>query len=89
MGFSTEILKSTLLECEKKLLEMPNFQQLHSIKAQINYLIDLIENRTSDRSRLKEIIIGVYAAREFETRDMEFANRLYQVEDLVAQIKKS
>jgi hypothetical protein len=83
-----QVLRTALAECERKLQQSPDFQPLLSIEEQIRYLIDVAETRTQDRSRLKDIIVGVYAAREFEDRDMAFANLLYQVEDVVDMLKK-
>jgi hypothetical protein len=87
MNTETQTLKSALASCEAHLRTMPDLQPLHSIKAQLTYLIDLAEGRSTDRSRLDEIIVGVYAAREFETRDMEFANLLYEVEEVVKAMR--
>jgi Tsi6 len=86
--YELQILKTALAECEKKISQTPNFQPLLSIEKQIQYLIDLTENKTHDHSRLKDIMIGVYAVREFEDRDMEFANLLYEVEEVVDLLKK-
>jgi Tsi6 len=82
-----QTLKTALASCEAHLCTMPDFQPLHSVKAQLTYLIDLADGRSTDRSRLEEIIIGAYAAREFETRDMGFANLLYEVEEIVRAMK--
>jgi hypothetical protein len=83
----TQALKTALASCEAHLRTMPNLQPLQSIQAQLTYLIDLTEGRITDRSQLDEIIIGVYAARDFETRDMDFANLLYEVEEVVKAMK--
>jgi hypothetical protein len=86
--YELQILKAALAECKRRIRQTPRFQPLLSIEKQIQYLIDLTENNTHDHSQLKDIIIGVYAAREFEDRDMEFANLLYKVEEVVDLLKK-
>lgn len=83
-----QTLKTALMECKARLKSSPGFQPLMSIEAQLEYLIDVAEGRNLDRSRLNEIIIGIYAAREFETRDMQFANLLYEVEEAVDVMKQ-
>jgi hypothetical protein len=83
-----QVLRTVLAKCKRKLQQTPDFQPLLSIEKQIQYLIDVAETRTQDRSRLKDIIVDVYAAREFEDRDITFANLLYQVEDVVDMLKK-
>lgn len=83
-----KILQRALAECQSRLKSDPKFQPLLSIEAQLQYLIGIMEGRETDFSRLKEIIVGVYAAREFETRDMDFANLLYEVEQVVDLLKQ-
>ncbi len=83
MSKEIETLKTALGECRRLQAADPQFQPLRSIEAQLQYLIGIAERSITDRSRLNEIILGVYAAREFETRDMDFANRLYEVEEIV------
>ena len=88
MNKEIQTLKTALDECRKLLATNPQFQPLLSIEAQLQYLIGIAEGQVSDRSRLNEIIIGVYAAREFEDRDMNFANLLYEVEGIVDLMKQ-
>lgn len=76
-----------LAECQRKLQSEPQFQPLLSIQAQLQYLIGIVEGVVKDRSRLNEIIVGIYAAREFETRDMAFANLLYEVQAIANSMK--
>ena len=87
MNSESKTLKTALAECRKRLVVEPEFQPLRSIETQLKYLIEITDGAKVDRSRLNEITIGRYAAREFETRDMSFANLLYQVEDIVSQLK--
>lgn len=85
---SQNILHKALEECRKKLDEMPQFQPLLSIESQLLYLLGLVNKSNADMSRLDEIIVGVYAAKEFEDRDMDFANILYEVEEIVDLLKE-
>jgi hypothetical protein len=85
---SFRYLRLHLLSAKEGYVKPRVFQPLLSIEKQIQYLIDLTENNTHDHSQLKDIIIDVYAAREFEDRDMEFANLLYKVEEVVDLLKK-
>jgi hypothetical protein len=82
-------LQTALAQTELRLQAAPDFQPLRSIAAPINYLLDLHEGRSTDHSRLGEIIIGVYAAREFESRDMAYASLLYGVEDVVKSLRET
>jgi Tsi6 len=83
-----QTLKAALNECKRKIRKDPDFQPLRSVEKQIQYLVDIEEDKNKDRSRLGEIIVGVYAAREFEDRDMEFAKLLYKVEEVVDLMRK-
>nr|WP_295746042.1 immunity protein Tsi6 family protein [uncultured Acidocella sp.] len=63
---------------EVKLREHPDFRPLLSIKAQLAYLTDYI-SRVAEGSRLKDINIGLVAAREIEGWDDDLANLLHQI----------
>lgn len=80
-------IEKALADSIKLSAEYPNFQPLESVMVQLQYLKGVLDGDVEDRSRLKEIIIGIYAAREFEERDMEFANTLYDVEMIVDELK--
>ena len=54
---------------------------IDSVIRQIDYLIDLETGLSTDRSRLKEIILGVQAAREIEPLDADLAEMLYTVSE--------
>lgn len=82
-----DTINKALAHSVKLSVDYPNFQPLESVKAQLEYLKSILNGDVDDRSRLKEIILGIYAAREFEVRDMEFANNLYDVELIVDQLK--
>lgn len=82
-----ELIDQTLTDSVKLSVDYPNFQPLESVILQLQYLKGILNGTIQDRSRLKEIIIGIYAAREFEERNMDFANRLYDVEMIVDQLK--
>lgn len=56
--------------------EMPPFP---SVRAQLGYLSDLVAGRATDKKRLKEIILGVQAAREIESLDEPLADLLYKI----------
>lgn len=83
-----QVLRKALERCELLLQDSPDFQPLRSCKAQLEYLLGLLDGSSADRSRLKEIILGVYAAREFEMRDSEFAQLLHEAEEIVEGMKR-
>jgi 1,2-phenylacetyl-CoA epoxidase PaaB subunit len=47
---------------------------------QLEYLMGVATGQTSDRSRLKDINLGLIAAREIEDRDMELADMLHRID---------
>jgi hypothetical protein len=54
-----------------------------SIQAQLTYVKRTLESRQSpDPAMVDKLLLGVYAAREFETSDREFADVLFAVEYL-------
>ena len=81
------VIEKAVEQSDRLTVDYPNFQPLESVKAQLAYLKGILDGSIDDRSRLNEIIIGIYAAKEFEERDMDFANTLYDVELVVDQLK--
>jgi hypothetical protein len=59
----------------------PELETIYSIIKQLEYLIELDAGRSTDRSRLNEIIVGVQAAREIEPLDPDLAEMLYAVSE--------
>lgn len=55
----------------------PDFTIFQSCVAQLEYLAGVVEGRDLDRGRLREMTIGVYAAKEFEASDPDFASALF------------
>jgi Tse6 toxin immunity protein Tsi6 len=54
-----------------------------SIRAQLTFIRDCVSaNRKPSDAELDRLLLGVYAAREFETSDAEFADVLFEVEYL-------
>lgn len=87
MNNEMQILTAALKRCQELLKSNPQFAPLLSVEAQLEYLIGILDGKIFDRSRLGEIVIGLYAAREFEDRDMDFANQLYDVVAIVDAMK--
>lgn len=89
---NSELFKRALLETEQRLRIFPDFQLLVSVKNQLNYLIQLSDGMEADRAQLSTIIIGHYAAREFEESDPEYASLLrkcqYEVEVLKTGVRR-
>ena len=58
-----------------------------SIKAQLTYIKSTLEagEKPTDE-QLNRLLLGVYAAREFETSDPEFADVLFEVEYLFKRL---
>jgi Tsi6 len=67
-------------------VKYPDVKSIQSIIRQIDYLMALEKGISSDRSRLKEIVLGVQAAREIEPLDSDLAEMLYAVNEQAQQI---
>lgn len=65
----------------------PDASVVTSMQTQLDYLIDLESGVITDHERLDEIILGVQAAREIEPRDQDVANKIYQIVDIVEEMK--
>lgn len=51
----------------------PDYEVYESICRQLDYLSAVASGQEHDRLRLREIVVGVYAIREFEDSDPELA----------------
>ena len=80
------VLQDALVKTNKKLVAA-FFQPLESIRLQLQYLIESLNNG-NDRRRLDEIIIGRYAAFEFELSDPEYADILHEASSICRLMKK-
>lgn len=79
MSMRLKLFEDAKRECSKLQVIYPSNNALLSISHQIDYLIGLETNPNGDRSRLREIIIGVLTAREIELLDENAANIFYKV----------
>jgi len=64
----------------------PEASVVVSMQNQLDYLIQIESGESTDRSRLKEIVLGVQTAREIEPRDEETAAFMYEVTDAVQEM---
>ncbi len=79
MNERQQLFEKALQKCNELLSQYPDNGALLSIARQIEYLHSLGTGVNTDRSRLKEIIIGVLTAREIEPLDEEAAELFYKV----------
>ncbi|MEZ6047805.1 MAG: immunity protein Tsi6 family protein [Planctomycetaceae bacterium] len=64
----------------------PTFGMFESIVLQLEYLQNVLADKNADRSRLKEIIIGHYGARELMEVDPEFAESLLKAQTIASRM---
>jgi hypothetical protein len=72
------MIQTARTQVEGKLAERPDFRPLLSIKTQLDYLGAYLAG-AADGGRLKDINIGLVAAREIEGWDDDLANLLHQI----------
>ncbi len=65
-----------------------DWQPVVSTRMQLNYIKSVLENK-NDRNRLEEINIGLYAVREFEVVNDNFADMIYKVCNIVELMKRN
>ncbi|WP_431355036.1 immunity protein Tsi6 family protein [Enterovibrio norvegicus] len=61
----------------------PDFTIYQSIQAQLDYILSIVNGSSTDRSRLKDINLGIYAVREFEDTDPDLSRSLKEVNFIV------
>ena len=82
----TQLLEQGKKVCDALLAQHPSAQALISISRQIDYLMGLDSGAITDRSRLKEITIGVLTAREVESLDDEASEVFYKISSEASRI---
>jgi hypothetical protein len=83
-GELQELVEQGLRMTDERIRQSPEFGLYRSIRAQLDFIQGHLNEQTpiaeSDRQRL---ILGVLAAREFETSDPDYADVLFKVSYLV------
>jgi len=74
-----QLLELGRQRCSMLLDQYPNSMALLSVSRQIDYLLGIEDGSVIDRSRLKDITIGVITAREIEPLDDDAAETFYQI----------
>lgn len=83
-----EAVEKALAATNQRLAAAPSFGIYQSIQVQLVYLLSVLKGTEPDRSRLKQINFGVYAAKEFEDSDPEFAQALHPAFWVATQMAK-
>lgn len=78
-----KLIEQAIEMAAERRAHVPSFPLYVSIEGQLGYMKRVLDGHEKDRSRLKDIIVGVYAVREFDESDPEFA-RLLKEAQLVA-----
>ena len=85
---SVEIVEKAVALANARLAAAPSFQVFSSTVAQMEYLLSVLRGVESDRSRLKNIIVGHLAVREFAESDPELAEALHAAQNIASQAAK-
>ncbi|MBV6320918.1 immunity protein Tsi6 family protein [Duganella violaceipulchra] len=83
-----ETVTKALELARARLNTAPNFEIFSSAVTQLEYVLAVLNGNERDKSRLKNIIVGHFAVREFEESDPEFAEALMTVQALAAKMAK-
>lgn len=84
---SQMVLSQAKKRCSELLVGSPKFFPLQSVMEQLLYIEAALNDKAADRDKLEHINVGLFAVKEFEVRAPEFAELLYQVEDVVELMK--
>lgn len=82
-----EIALQALRECDSLKQQHPRCPALNYVAVQMRYLLELLNGEPSDKSRLKDVNVGLIALREFDTRFPEFADQLMTVAKIVDDLR--
>jgi hypothetical protein len=74
------LLEQGLRMVGERLQASPDFSIYLSIRRQLEYLKTIVAlGQSADPEKIDSLTLGVYAAREFETSDPDFADVLFNV----------
>lgn len=85
---AVETVEKALALARVRLSEAPGFQIFTSTVAQLEYLLSVLRGDEKDRSRLKDIIVGHFAVREFEESDPDLADVLKAAQSIAFQASR-
>ena len=85
---AVETVNTALALARNRSSAAPSVEMFSSIVAQLEYMARVLDGRDSDRSKLKNIIVGHYAARELEGTDPELAEALYGTQAIASKMVK-
>ena len=66
----------------------PTFQIFQSVCVQVEYVYSVATGMNADRSRLRNVMLGLYAIREFDDSDPELSVALKDVQFVADQMAK-
>ena len=82
-----ETLEKAIQMSEELFKLNSEWEPIVSTRIQLKYILTSLKNK-GERTRLKDITIGLYAVREFETEYEDFANLIYEVVEISTLMKK-
>jgi len=82
------IINEAIKKSKERLKAAPDFPIFQSIDAQLEYMENLISGKINDRSKLHQINVGLYAVKELESSDPEFANVLKKIQYIADRMAK-
>lgn len=85
---SEQVVEEALTIARNRLNTAPQFNIFSSIVSQLEYLQAVLDGNEHDRSKLKNIIVGHYAVREFEENDPELAAALKAAQAIAFKMAK-
>ena len=85
---SIEKVQSALEMVRARSIAAPGFQLFSSAVVQREYLLSVLQGTERDRSRLKNIVVGHFAVREFKESDPELADVLCAVQTIASNVAK-
>ncbi len=82
-----QLIEKALFKSREVKLKFPTYFFWDTLERQLEYLLDLAENKTCDKSKLKNMTIGILTVREIEGLDEELSDSLYQVADMAEKMR--
>ena len=79
-------IKEGISLVKKRLNDIPDFDIYQSILKQLYYLLSVLDGSELDKSKLKQVVLGHFAVREFEESDPELSKILKKCQNIAFKL---
>ena len=85
---ASDYIQRAINVVSQRISRNPEYPIYLSCEKQLHYIKSIVDKTETDKSRLKDLTIGMYSAKEFDDTDPELAKVLGEAYYIANQIKR-